>query len=879
MFIANLTFLGPLGSGKTSLLRNLLGLTFRLTEPPTLSVLFHESYYSLTDHQSWSSSSSALMYEDELVRIITEELLKHAQSLLSAAGRGGAESGAGSGVGLGETPPPLPPIRRRSQSFSEVRGSTPPALPDTEAVMASNRLSGSFEVIESGTPEGKLQMGYRPKLRAEHGPTPPREDHHSHTRHSHRKNFISRLFTSKTKGKSPATVQRHYSDSVKRTHYTGLSVSSGNVSTTYYSSLPERLVDKIRRELRGCADSTLPPQYFGKLIDLPGTKAFQVVRSLFITDYSLCVLVYDTSRDLRSAVSPAPRRKISLNSLSEGKTNGIGPENPPENTYFNQIMADFNNLCLHWSHSDADMTLRGPRIILVGTHSDKVPSSVSHSNFDKLRSAIKSSPYQKYVAMMKYVLSSSSVIERSNMDDLKRFMIEVVKKSCRQQLPLKWLRCVRRFLGLSNKGIQFISLEDARKIVSDMCDLTPEEDVSDVIRFLHHNQIVLHFAGVHQLNQIVFTNPAWFAHQVGAIFGAASAEFDAATPSRVKADQHLLQVRGILTSQLLEYVWRDRSVYAYRDRLLTLLHKMDLICCLGPASQPVAPSASPAFVTQDLSTHSIARSEENLSITSVVVPAVVIEPMPPHFSRMPTFRLEPLHFRFKNGFVPFGVFPRLVVRCIHSYPRHFTLFSNAAIFEVDGSTLLLITEGKDRITLSLHRGRQSATGSPLGYTPTNLDEMLENSEPPNLDTCMAVQMFLQAAISDIIQQWLPQVDYDLCMECKCKSGLAEKEDPHYVILSQTDDVLQRISLDCEHGSQVIIESALYSWFGEIPKPHSPAEDAAGEEREGRRERGKWGGERGREVGGERGGKRGGKREEGKKGGGKRIGRGTGGGEI
>ena len=786
------------------------------------------------------------MYEDELVHIIIEELLKQAQHLLSAGQKfnesprvpaevEGADSDASPPI------PSLASIQRRSQSFSDVHGTIHSSAHDMVATKASNRFSGSYEVMASETSEGKLQLRYGTDPDSDRGPPLPPERRHSGSRQTHRRNFISRFFAGKAKAKSGSSLQRHYSDSLKHSHYTGISQSNGNVSTTYFSSLPERLIHKIRSELTSLTDSSLPPKYSGKLVDMPGGRAFQALRSLFITDYSVCILVYDASKNLDSSVSPGPHRKLSTG-LSEGKANGIVPGGVPHDTYFNHIMSEFNNLCLQWSHSEADMTVRGPRIILVGTHSDKVPSSVSHKNFDKLRRAIQSSPYQKYVAMMKYVLSSSSLIERANMDDLKRFTIEVVKKSCRQQVPLKWLRCIRRFFGLSSRGIYFISLEDARKIVVDMCDLSPEEHVDDVIGFLRNNQVILHFPGVHQLRTIVFTNPAWFAQQLGTLFGAAwTTELSPNTLPHVKTEVHLLRTRGIVSKHLLEHIWHNRFVLGCRGKLIAILHKMDLICCLGPNSQPTAPSLSPSSITQDVSGTTTSNAPTPLSVSSIIIPSVLTEPVPSHLSKLPAFMLEPLLFVFKNGFVPFGVFPRLIVRCIHSYPHCYTLYSNGALFKVDESTFLLVSEKKDNITISLHRSLpplSASSASSLGHVPSDLNKVVSSYPvPPNLDTCMAIQMFLQAAISDIVQQWFPQVDYHLCIECKCtnsSSGAVEGgggsgSAAHYIILSQTDDVLQRVSLDCENGSQVVIGPTLYSWFGEIPKPQSPTEDNAGKE--------------------------------------------------
>ena len=874
MFVSNLTFLGPLGSGKTSLLRNIRGKSFRLTEPHTLSVDFSDSHFTLSDHLDWSPSSAALMYEEELVRIIIDDLLKHVNSLATASRiqRRSATPGNDTGTRFGSeavdgmgmvVPPPLPPVtRRRSHSFTDQFRN-----PELNSVKATHRLSGSFEVMESETPEGKLQLGYRSDLDSGRETTP--EGHRRGSSGGHRKGFMSRLFTGKGRGGKPL-LRRHHSDSVRSTHFTGVQPPSSSSTSNLngpivvavppiiktpppvkVSSIPERLLEKIRAGIRDCTNSTLPVQFFSRFIDIPGAKAFRIVRSLFVTDYSLCVLVYDTSKSLDTRMSPRVHRKSSLPSIrsdvvSHIVNGGSSPDDCMEESHFEQIMADFNNLGLHWSHSDADMTLRGQRVILVATHSDKVPSSVSHANFDQLRTAIKNSPYHKYVAMMKYVLSCSSVIERSNMEDLKRYVIEITKKSCRQHVPLKWLRCIRRFLSLSDRGIHFIMLEDAKKIVSETCDVSSKEEIDSVVRFLHNNQVILHFSRVHHLCELVFTSPVWFARQLSGVFGAAWVDVSSSSAARLQSDQNRLQMRGILSAQLLEHVWKGESPANHR-RLLAILHKMDLVCCLGPNAHPISPSASPSSIAQDIgqgggvdqhshnvASGSIARpssADHVFSVSSLVIPSVVAEAMPLHLLQMPTFDLQPLHFRFKDGFVPYDVFPRLLTRCVHSYPTNYTLYSNAAVFEVDSSTLLLVSESKGQITVNLYQNRSSASTSPQGYAPVDLDEVVRLPEPANLDTCLAVQMFLQTAISDIVQQWLPQVEYDLGVECKCSRKPAkegEGEGVHYMVLSQTDNILQRVSLNCERGTQVMISVSLYSWFGEIPHPHSPEENSTGE---------------------------------------------------
>ena len=801
MYLGSIVFIGPQGSGKTSLMRNFTGQPFRLMEPPTQKVYIPDSYCQLLDHLDWLPSTAGLMYEDELVRIIVEDLLKHTQTMLKS-----------------DAPaPPLPPLRKRSASFSESHGARMFSADSPELTRATNRLSGSFEVIESGSLEGKLQIGIRPQPVAESGRT------NSLERQSHKKSFFNRLRHHHKSGQDRNTgtaMKRHYSDSVARSHYTGTGATNGSASPEYYSSLPERLIGKIKAELKECSAGSLSQKYFGKIVDVPGSFPFSAIKPLFITETSVSILVYDVSQDLYSVPSPGTHRR-SPPDTREGKQNGsLSPMPAPaldESTYLDQIMSEIENLCLHWSHSNAALPLKGPRIVIVGTHSDKVPASVSMRHFEILRDAIKSSPYEKYVNMMKYIISSSSVIERSNIEDLKRFTMETFKKACRQQVPLRWLRCIRRFQGLSAKGMHFVSLTQAQGIISELCDLSRTEDIQEVVRFLHQNHVILHLDRIHRLKEIIITSPQWFALQMSEIFAAATVSLGGAL-SELVTDQQLLQTKGLLSNRLLDYVWRDRDSRLNRDELLTIMHKMDLLCCMGTGTRPFSPPATVESFTQSPSVKR--KTLLKVIVSSLIVPALVKEPMPQNLNSLPTYGVEPLYFRFKDGLLPGGLFSRLVVRCIPSYPINFSLYRDAAAFEVDPTSLLVLTAGRDHIRLCLHRIRnemaQNFLTSPV---PTNLDDLLRGGSAPNPDLCMAVLMFIQAALSDVIQQWIPHLDYDLCIACNCEAGSSSADRIHYIILSDSDNILQRSSLRCQANSQISISTALTCWFGELRSPN------------------------------------------------------------
>ena len=911
LFLANVVFLGPLGSGKTSLLRTFTGKTFRLIEPPSQQIAFSSSYHDLAD---WLPVVGGLVYEDELCRLIVEDLLKHVHSMLTSSAKlsspgyglvgglggrlGGGSMGStfvgGASVGRDAPPPPLPPPRQRSRSYSDSHHNKIEDL-SIEATKATNRLSASFEVIESGSPEGRLQLGVRPQPVADNKAVHPRRLHLSRQGRS----FIDKLISPRLRRSfrvKTSSIRRHHSDSVHSTHLTvsddhaipTRKAANGSVpaASSYRSScpLPEQLIEKIKKELQQSTDGTLNQKYYGRLIDMPGGGAFQVFKHLFITDSSICVLTFDISKDILSVPSPGPRRRSPLGtkdpiirpSSENGQVNSSrqGHAQPGKASYLNQLLTMIGDICLQWSHSNSDLTVRGARIILVGTHSDKVPSSVSHRNFELLRKAIKGSPYEKYVSMVKFVVSSSSIIERSSIDDLKHFIMDSAKKACRVQVPLKWLRCVRRFQAFSSKKAYIMSMAEAKKIVAEVCDISQPEEIEGVIQFLHRNHIILCFERIHQLKEIVITDCKWFASHLSAVFKAGYIDLvQKGAPVELHSDQELLRLRGILTNQLLDYLWRDKETQKHKEELLTLMHKMDILCCMASETSPFSLSTSIEDLTLDSSAKK--KNKSNVSagvLSSVIIPSLVEESAPPHLASLPSFKAEPVIFRFKQGHVPSSLFQRLLVRCVQSYPNDYALYRDAATFEVDSVSLLVLTMGKDFIRVSLHRIRSGRESLSPTLDITDLDSLMSpNLRSPCPDVCMAILMFIQATISDLIQQWMPNLSYDLCVLCSCKSQVEKDIDvdharklstmsepgvnhskvgdasatvalpawnsneDHYIVLSDMDNVLQHSFLRCEAGNQVPSSASLLCWFGEAPpipsgrSTTSPVEDTGEQE--------------------------------------------------
>ena len=788
MHVGTVAVLGPEGSGKTSLVKFFKGEPFMIAEPPSLRIGIDDTYSQLQANSSWLPAVGGLVYEDELVKIIIDDVLKHTRALLNDDSDG-------------LVPLPLFPMKRSSSASGLLRFDVSTVGHSSNSSVHANaihRLSGSYEVLDSNTPEGHLQ---RSSLRSQPVatiPSPPPEKKQSFIR-----SLTSKIRTSvRERGE-----KNHLPPTTLKTEVVPPPQRSLSAAEHQNTPLPERLVDKIKEELVTCVGGTLPTKLYARLIDVPGSSPFAAVKYLFVPETCVCILTIDISKPIGTAQSPKPLRRAS---------SGGRPLSDPKGHYLQEAMSEISHICLHWSQNNIDMAFRGPRIVLVGTHSDAVTALEADKHFEALHEAIRASPYEKFIANQRFLVSASLDSQQSNLEDLRQYITELVKKTCRQQVPLRWLRCVRRFQGMWQKNVYFLSLLDTTKLVSELCDFYQLEEVKDVIQFLHRNQVILHFGMVHQLKDVVITNPCWFATQLSAILSAPLRDLRS-IPHQLAADCTILKKRGYLSNQLLDYLWKDCR--SQKEELLSIMHKMDLLYCMGMDSRPLSPSLS----SVSLDGEARAKRGSKFAVSTVIVPSLVEEVAPPRVFSIPSFDAEPLYFKFSDH-LPSSLFHRLLVRCIGCYHKGFSVYRNAATFEVDSSSLLLISAEPYSIQFSLHKFSRSSESS---LVPTNLDDLINKKAVPNPDTCMAVLMFLQAAVSDLIQQWTPHLDFHLCVACHCCGSRAEMQ--HFVRLSEVDNLLQRSSVRCEEGTSTIMQPSITCWFGEISthRAKSPVDDNPG----------------------------------------------------
>lgn len=559
------------------------------------------------------------------------------------------------------------------------------------------------------------------------------------------------------------------------------------------SSIPETIVKKVVEGLESRFQSTPPPAMHARIIDCPGGRAHCLLRPLLVSTSTLSLLLFDVSLDPYHvyAHSELPSAHESL-SCTTGHS-----------IYLDHILNEITDICLHQPQHELH---RGSRIVLIGTHCDKISMSVASHRLSIVAKAVHESPFKQYVVAAKFIVSSSSILERSNFDEIKRYLMELTHKLCKQQIPLRWLHIIPKIKEFEKQGQYFITLDQLKEIAPK----GSADDFDELLNFLTGSHIVLHFDLVHSLRNVVITSPSWFLRNISTLLSLTS-------PCNMQIHENIpddqldqLVSNGLLSEQLLTLAWKDIT---NKTELLNIMHRMELICCL-PASQQ-----RPGSDSSDV-------SGIDGSFSQIYIPVLVEEEAPPYIHlELSTTDIRPLYFRFKNGHVPPSLYYRLIARCILTYPDDMKLYRTSACFVVDKNFMLVLSIRDDLLSIMVQDTLKKVSVSSEGSMAAVGESQLST---PSNDVCLAVLMFVQASITDIIHQWIPQVDFDLCVPCHCMAAdSSSKTSTHFVILNDSDDWMEANVLVCELGSQFLPLSGITRWFGAASDLKTDVDDDIG----------------------------------------------------
>ena len=143
---------------------------------------------------------------------------------------------------------------------------------------------------------------------------------------------------------------------------------------------------------------------------------------------------------------------------------------------------------------------RLPPVFLVCTHADKPhggadPFALAHEIFDSLQKK----PYSGQLVEHVYVVDntkSGSQSECAEVIRLRQDVLAVAKElpQTKEAIPIKWLKYENALQATAKEeGLNWISLETAKQIASQECEINDDQELSILLNFLHDQRYLIPF--------------------------------------------------------------------------------------------------------------------------------------------------------------------------------------------------------------------------------------------------------------------------------------------------------------------------------------------------------------------------------------------------
>ena len=246
--------------------------------------------------------------------------------------------------------------------------------------------------------------------------------------------------------------------------------------------------------------------------DFAGQSVYYATHPLFLTVRAIYLLAYDLSQNPHDKASPVVKQGVykEVQGNFNQKTNL---------DYLDFWLASVASLASQYKHNDMDLDSEVlpeqlPAVFLVCTHADQ-----PHNGCDPIKLAreifgtLKSKPYGAQLCDV-YVVDntkSGSGSECQEVVRLREEVLAVAKKlpHVNEFIPIKWLKYEKALEMLKNNGHKWISLAQAKQIMSKVCSINGDDEMLTLLNFLHDLRLLIHFADPKELNDVVVLDPQW----------------------------------------------------------------------------------------------------------------------------------------------------------------------------------------------------------------------------------------------------------------------------------------------------------------------------------------------------------------------------------
>ena len=424
------------------------------------------------------------------------------------------------------------------------------------------------------------------------------------------------------------------------------------------------------------------------LWDFAGESVYYVTHPLFLTARAIYFLVYNLNLNPN-----AKAKRLVEQGVSDESEDSFNLKTNLD--YLDFWMNSLASLTTYLEGKDKDtgsevLPKRLPMVFLVCTHADEpYEGRDARKLAAQVYRTLKERPYGAHLYGLYCVDNTKSGCESEcqEVGRLRKDVLAVAKKlpHVKEVIPVKWLKYEKTLQRWKKGGYNFISLETAKRIANQECDISTENDFKTLLNFLHDLRILIHFNDTAELNDLVVLDSQWLIDVFKRVITVKPYLWE---KEPFFGLWRKLEREGILEEKLLEHVWEPQLIGKENsEKLIALMERFSLLC-----SWP---------------SHGVSGNRQFL------VPSMLKSQAPECVMKIVSSAQMPsLFVKFESGQVPAGLFPRLVLQFFQwgkeSFwsTKHLKLFHGFSKFNTSqdaGCSVILLCHSS-YIEVVYHRG-------------------------------------------------------------------------------------------------------------------------------------------------------------------------------
>ena len=454
-------------SGKTSLKKSLQGLRFNPDEDSTVGIDIDPSYFKVTTEiwktgkkgQAANKEEMAASFEHHVARVVVENLRE--QDLTSKV---------------------------KTMDKSKDLESSPTISMEAEIVSDSNEIPEDHQGLSIAIIHDQVGSFSTAGIETEDYAGSSKSSGDAHVGGGSRVSQITENYPALTKARDNT-------------------ISSGMI--------PKEIETLINKQLdkgdKVCSEDDI----YSVLWDFAGQSVYYETHQLFLMSRAIYVLVYDLSRDPEGSAEPVEKHGLykKFEERSCTKTNLDCLDYWMTSVSSQSSRIEDHDLCSASTSTVLPKTL--PPVFLVCTHSDQPFGGKGSSELAReVYGFLKTKSYGEQLFRDVFKVDNTKSGIQKECPEVKRLRESILAVAMelpqtKENIPIKWLKYEEALQGVLDEGHKCITIEHAKQIASEVCQIHDDQEFKTVLDFLHDQRILVHFDDTVELNKLVVLDPQW----------------------------------------------------------------------------------------------------------------------------------------------------------------------------------------------------------------------------------------------------------------------------------------------------------------------------------------------------------------------------------